>query len=86
MEDLIKTLLNTSTLYLVPIVLIVINQLLIKVVGMANRSAIIVNFILAIPFTILATWGELDLFKAVLIGILLAAASSGIYDIKKLFV
>lgn len=85
MSDTLNTLLNTSSLFLVPVVLIAINQFLIKKLGMETRKAIIINFILAVPFTVIATWGQLDLFKSILIGILLGTSSGGIYDIKKLF-
>lgn len=85
MTDILDVLLKTNTLWLVPPVLIVVNQVLIKQFNMPTKYAILVNWVLSIALMLCVTWGTIDPLKAILIGVLLGASSSGLYDVKKLF-
>lgn len=85
MNNIAELLLETPTIALIPVFLIVINQVLIQKFEMETRLAIIVNQVLSIFLVVTATWGEIELLKALLVAMLLGFASSGLYDVKKLF-
>lgn len=85
MDDLLNVLLKTNTLFLVPPALIAINQMLIRIYNMPKKYSIAVNQVLSVSLVVLSTWGTVEPLKAILIGVLLGMASSGLYDVKKLF-